>query len=575
MRPLHIRRTSVVAHVLRDYLPKSGTVRAFTLVSLVDAAGSGLYLAGSTVFFVRGIGLSLAQVGLGLAVAGCVGFLTTVPIGVMTDRIGGKRTLIALQLWLACCFTALAFVRGPLTFTVVASLLAIGDRSAPPVIQAVVADLMNGHDQVGAMARLRSVRNTGYSLGALLATPLLLVGRMWAFEAVFLGNAVSFVIAAFVLSKLRVGGQLGATHPRTGPLRFLCGFSDRWFLAVTALNSVLVAHMTLLSVALPLWTIEHTDMPAALVPLLFTVNTIMAITLQVRFCRGAEEPWHFRRAFRWAASALVGCCALLALTEHTNRVLTTALLITATVCLTAGELWQSVAAWGLPIAYAPPGRRAEYLSIFSLGVTAQSILGPLLMTGIVSLGARGWLTLGGLFAVSALLLGPTLRFLELKHRALRGRRGSSGWTGMVIERSRDQPRARRMNAASLWTTPTAARMKASFPSCLMKRLPWLSHVVGKPLSQDTWRPSIAASPLGTRLCVSAPCTGVWAKKVSADTEGGYSEESDPRLCGKHSRSKLKPLLETTCNRSSPGARSTASKVIIRNQPSAKVERVID
>lgn len=389
----------------RFRLPAPGPSRTFLWVSLFDSTGTGLYMAGATVFFIRIIGLNPVGVGIGLGVAAAAGFLTTVPIGLAADRYGAKPTLIALQVWLAGAFTALAFVHGFVAFAVVSALLSMANVSAPPMIQAVVADISGGTKQVSTMATLRTVRNVGYSAGALIAASLLAVPSVWTFRAVLLGNAVSFVVAAVLLSRIRVASRAGTARIKRRRV-------DRRFIAVTGLNGILVLHMTMLTVALPLWVIGHTAAPVALVPILIGVNTVLAVALQVRFARGDGGVARGVRTFRLAAAALVLCCLVLAVAQATGPWPAVALLVLATVLLTAGELWQSVTGWEVPVRYAPDGRRGEYLAVFSLGVTAQNILGPVLLTALIVLGTTGWIVLAGLFVAAAALIGPAIAALE-------------------------------------------------------------------------------------------------------------------------------------------------------------------
>ncbi|MGN5376866.1 MFS transporter [Streptomyces lasalocidi] len=385
----------------------------FTVVSLLDSLGTGLYLAGGTVYFVQGVGLSPAQLGMGLALAGGAGFLATVPVGLLADRCGARPVLIGLQLWLAAAFTALAFVHGPLAFAAVCSLMTMAERSAPPMIQAVVADLMGGAEQVGAMARIRTVRNVGYALGALLATPLMAVHELWTFRVLLLGNAVSYVVAALLLRTVAVPRRAGGPAvPGPRRSRLPRGLGDRRFLAVTGLNGVLVLHQTMLNVGLPLWVVRHTSAPVASVPLLFALNTALVIGLQVRFSRDPRQEGRNRRSLRWAAWLLAATGVLMALSAGPGRAGALVLLVLAVGTLTAGELWQSIAGWALPVDHAPEGRRAEYLSVFNLGVTVQAVLGPLAVTAVVALGPRGWLLLTAVFSAAALLSAPVLRALE-------------------------------------------------------------------------------------------------------------------------------------------------------------------
>lgn len=50
-------------------VPPGRAARTFLLVAFVDAAGRGIFLAGSALFYTQVIGLTNAQVGLGLSIS--------------------------------------------------------------------------------------------------------------------------------------------------------------------------------------------------------------------------------------------------------------------------------------------------------------------------------------------------------------------------------------------------------------------------------------------------------------------------------------------------------------------------
>jgi hypothetical protein len=54
--------------------------------ALVDWVGTGLFLAVSTVFFVRVVGLSTVEVGSGLTFAALAAMPAAVPVGSLADR---------------------------------------------------------------------------------------------------------------------------------------------------------------------------------------------------------------------------------------------------------------------------------------------------------------------------------------------------------------------------------------------------------------------------------------------------------------------------------------------------------
>src|SRR5260370_35080899 len=111
-------------------MPPTPARRKLVVVTMPDSVGTGLYLSGSVVYFVRGIGLSSVHVGIGLTLAGLAGFLASVPLGMLGDRVGAKRLLIVLQLWRAIMLVLLSFATNFADFLAAAIGLT---TAAPPV----------------------------------------------------------------------------------------------------------------------------------------------------------------------------------------------------------------------------------------------------------------------------------------------------------------------------------------------------------------------------------------------------------------------------------------------------------
>src|SRR5699024_9025416 len=97
--------------------------------SLLFALGEGTFMTGSAVFFTQIVGLSAAQVGLGLTIAGVAGFLAALPAGKLVDRYGPKR------MW------ALGAVGQGLLFTVWPFIGGFGAYVAMAVVMQVVGSL--------------------------------------------------------------------------------------------------------------------------------------------------------------------------------------------------------------------------------------------------------------------------------------------------------------------------------------------------------------------------------------------------------------------------------------------------
>jgi len=395
---------------IRDYIPATGTGRMFALISLINATGTGLFLAGSAVFFVRSVGLSPTQVGLGLTVAAGVGFLATVPIGAIGDRYGIKRTLVGLLVWRAGWFVALSFVQDLTGFLIVASCLAMAEAATMPMTQAVAAATTTPADRTRTMAIIRTVRNIGFSLGALLAVPLLAADTVWTYRGLVLGNAAAFLISGLLLARLRLV-QSGSVQTKVGPLKAIRGFKDWRYLLLGGYNGLLTLHQTLLTVGLPLWILQATDVPASFIPILILVNTVMTVVLQVPLSKDAGLAGRAARALRLSGFALAACALAMSQAGAPSSVLVAAgVLLAACVLLTFGEMWQAVGGWELSYAHSPEDRRGVYLSVFSLGDTGQRIGGPALITaGVMAAGPAGWIALAVVFALWALLVTPVTR----------------------------------------------------------------------------------------------------------------------------------------------------------------------
>jgi len=391
-------------------LTLDGVGGALMTIGLIDSVGTGLYLAGSVIFFTRVIDLSAAQVGLGLSSAGLLGLAAQPFVGWAADRWTPRRVLIALNLWRALGFTAYVFTDTFAMFLIVAALLGIGEQAVTPIYQALVERVVGAEQRVRMMARLRSIYNAGFTLGALLCSAAISTRARAGFDAIMLGNAATFVLAALLLPRVRLAYPVGGSEAtqRRRPRR-LSALQDIRYLAVAAVNGVLSLHMAILAVAMPLWVTLHTSAPPALVGMLLVVNTVSAVVLQVPVARASETLAGSVIALRRAGIALATSCGLFALAPVFGAAigLIVVTLVLGVAALTASELLQSAGGWGLSYLLAPNHSRAEFLATFNLGASLQFVLGPTLITvGVVDQGALGWLVLAGCFLLMSGTVGP-------------------------------------------------------------------------------------------------------------------------------------------------------------------------
>jgi MFS family permease len=381
------------------WLPTEEPVRRLVVVSFIDSLGTGLFLAGSALFFTRDIGLAAGQVGLGLSLAGVVGFLCSVPVGRISDRVGALPMLVALQFWRAACFFAYPFVHDLRWFIIVSCLAGAGEWTAGPVVQSLLGSLVPTASRVRTMSALTLIRNVGFTAGAAAASGAIAVGGGTVYRGLVVADAISFLVSGALLTRLRVKAPATDAEKSAAQPEPHVRPSNRFFV-LTALNGVLFLHTVILSVGLPLWIATRTQAPVALIGAVVVANTVLAIALQMRLSRGVEgvRPAASRQ-FR-AGFALAVCCLLVALTGPTSPNVTIALILAATAALTIAEIYQSVGAWGISYGLSSEASRGYHLSVYSLGSTGATIVGPwLLASAVLPAGAFGWMGLAAVLAV--------------------------------------------------------------------------------------------------------------------------------------------------------------------------------
>ena len=390
---------------LDSWLPPERGVRTLVLGSLVDALGTGLFLAGSALFFSRVLGLSTVQIGTGLSLGGLAGVLGIVPIGRLADRVGGRRAIVGLYVFRGACFAVYSFAHDPRVFYVVAFLIGAAEFGGGPITQSLVGAMVTDEARVRTMGVNATVRNTGFAIGAVLATGAVATGSKAVFAALVFADAATFFATAALLSRLPVtparpsSGSAGGRRDRTGRARVL---TPR-FLALATINGVLFTHTALLSVGLPLWIADHTDAPVFVVGTVVVINTLLAITLQVPLGGRLETVRAAARRQRRSGACLAVTCLLAAAAAHAGAVGASLLMAAAAATLTLGEIWQMAGGWRLAFALAPPQRRASYVAVYEIGPSAATAAGPVLLTwAVLRNGTAGWLGLAAVFALASL-----------------------------------------------------------------------------------------------------------------------------------------------------------------------------
>lgn len=405
---------------LAKALPSGRTGWLLAGTALSDAAGTGFFIAGSAVFFNLHLGISAGHVGLAMSIAGGVGLVSSVVSGRWVDRIGARRMFVLMTLAQAGLFLCYPFIREGLSFYLLLALLGALEYGSAPAWGTLVARSVPDEQRVPTRAYLRAVYNVGFSLGSLACAGVVVIGTSAAYITLVVVNAVSFAAGAVLALMIRYSHTppAAAEEPTTGEGAETTGRADRSgaairnlpFVAAAACSGILAMHVSVLFVAMPLWVVAGGDGPTWLVGALLTVNTILAVLLQVRLSQSSSTLDGTVQAARRSGWFLAAACALLMVSGVVGTVTFVGVLLAVTVLVTIAELLQSASSWGIAYAVAPEERIGDYQGVFGMSLSAQALIGPGLTVYLgVEHGPYGWLALGVIVLLAAILVGPAVR----------------------------------------------------------------------------------------------------------------------------------------------------------------------
>jgi MFS family permease len=319
-----------------------------------------------------------------------------VPVGRLADRRGPREVYRFTLVLQAAAMASMVLVHSFWLFVLAVCLTELAG-SASQAARGPLVRGFAGERPARYRAYLRAAVNLAGSLGALLAALVIQLDTRAAYVCLVLGNAVSFLATAAIVSRL----------PSLPPVPVPPGTKGRWialkdrpYLVLTALDGLMSLQGDVQLFALPLWIVGHTHAPRYLVGATALVGTAMVVALQVRASRGVDDSAGAARAWRRSGWAFLVGMGLIAVTGTLPGLPAALLILVGIAVHTVGEILQSVGSFELRYHLAPAHAQGEYTGVFAFGrglagVAAPSLLGLL----CVSWGAPGWFLLGGVFVL--------------------------------------------------------------------------------------------------------------------------------------------------------------------------------
>src|SRR5450759_2539747 len=377
--------------------------------NLINRAGV-MVLPFLVLYLTRELGFSLARAGSMLAIYGASAIVFGPIGGRLSDRIGALPVMRVFLIASGCMLLLFPLAR---SFAAVAAMTVLWAGCAEmyrPASLAAITHVVAPGERRQAFALNRLAINLGMSIGPALGGFLATV----SFRAMFAVDAVTTLLAGAVLAltpwRAFSGVNSEAANRHGEPIGPATILHDTLFLGflggVFLVGIVFFQHES----ALPLYLVQYLSLSPAFYGMLFTINTLLIVALEVPI-NTATAHWPNTRS-------LVFGCMLFAIGFGALGVIASPGGVIATVVVwTFGEmlLFPAMAAHMAEIA--PENRRGAYMGAYSMSMSIALTVGPWMGTQLLA--ASGpvtvWSVMFALGALAALLMV----FSVPQHRPMR------------------------------------------------------------------------------------------------------------------------------------------------------------
>jgi MFS family permease len=386
-------------------------VQLLVLGSFINKVGTFIlpYLA---LVLRREFALSPRQVALILSSYG-VGTLVSILLGgILTDRLGRRRTLLTSLL--GSGVLAVAIAAAPSLPVFVTLLMALGFLADlyRPAASALIGDALPSAQRAVGFGALRMAVNLGFACGMALGGMV----ADWSWRALFLGDGLTTLLFGMLVyfyipepPRVKSGSTPGA--PVESPWR------DPVFLQVAAVAFTFSLVFFTFVTVLPVTVTMAAGYPARTYGALIAVNGLLIALLEVS---ATQALGGFRRLRVASLGLLLGGLGfgLSGLILHWSWFLFTVLVWTAGEILVSPQQQAFVADW------APPASRGRYMSLFQASWSLAFVANPLLLVPLhARLGDAAFWPLMPLITVPGALLLLRLDRVADRPPLLRGASG--------------------------------------------------------------------------------------------------------------------------------------------------------
>lgn len=366
--------------------------------NLINRAGM-MVLPFLVLYLTRELGFSVASAGSMLAVYGATAIVFGPIGGRLSDRIGALRVMRVSLISAGIMLLLFPLARSFVAVAAMTVLWAASGEMFRPASLAAITHVVAPEQRRQAFALNRLAINLGMSIGPALGGFLATV----SFRAMFVVDAITTMIAGLVLALTPWRSFSGVNSEaanrnaeHAGPATI---FHDRLFLVF--LSGVLLVGIVFFQheSALPLYLVEYLHLSPAFYGMLFTINTLLIVLLEVPIVT-ATAHWPNSR------SLILGCMLFAIGFGALGLIASAAGVIATVVVWTFGEMLLFPAMSAHMAEIAPESRRGVYMGAYSMSLSLSLTIGPWMGTQLLAvLGpVKVWFVMFVLGALAAVLM---------------------------------------------------------------------------------------------------------------------------------------------------------------------------
>ncbi|AVK96829.1 MFS transporter [Lysinibacillus sphaericus] len=376
---------------------------------LCNSLGNGIFLTISTIYFINILNISTWIYSFILLLGGLLGLFSGTFFGHLADKVGSKPIYcLSLLIQGICC---IGYLFGGNIGIFIACLIGsiIFEKGASAARGAMMVEIVSREERVKFRALTRVIVNGAACIGAALGSIVLILNAESVFLIAILFNGLTFVATSFIFKCMSIKGkkpveQIILTNDSISQnTSVLTALSDKRFLIITLLNSVLALHSSIINIAIPIWISQYSQLPIWLVSAVILINTIGVILFQVKVGENVKSIRDATKVAQKAGFLLAITCIFIGMSNTVPIWAGIIMILLAGISQLFGELYQAVSGWTFSFELAPEDAYGKYQGIFNAGKDASLLVSPLIFTSLVlPAGLLGWGALTILFILTAL-----------------------------------------------------------------------------------------------------------------------------------------------------------------------------